>query len=311
MTNESENIINPGEKKKTDPRLAIIKDAKRRLDSAEPDKIIPLGKSPKEIVREAYKKEAPYYYKKPDQDEQQPDTSQQAKETENVIKVIEFTPEFTAELKKIRPKDVALLKKAIENYKNSSHSPESEREYWQDRWRAYGLEIDVPPCDITQEQLKELEGKERKLIYIPEIFNKLTTPEGLTLLGKMHPKMAFLPYKSADIVNESEVSGWVEVEDSPIVPKRDTTNVQLQEQFKEEGRLGMNLQAYIIASQEHKDRTGKYFDEGYFSRLSATKNNYPISARIDINNILYIDLPHPDMKNELLGGRSMYKKPPK
>lgn len=209
------------------------------------------------------------------------------------------------EMKK-RRNSSKLLKEAIEEYKIYTHTPEVVTKYWQDRWKAYGClvnsEIKVPPCDRPYEEIVKLEISGRKLIYVPK---ELTTPEGLVILGKMHPKMGLLPYKIEGIVNKDEVSGWVDVEAVPLAENREISEKELLEKSKKEGRMGMDLATYIIASQDSKDLTGEYFDEtGWCRLLGSSKNDRTLGAGFK-GDLLQVDFADAKIKDFFLGSRSI------
>lgn len=193
-----------------------------------------------------------------------------------------------------------IFRNAIDEYENSG----AEREYWQASWEYYGarigLKIKVPECDRTMEEKRELEEKGRKLIYVPP---ELSTPKDLGLLNDMH---TMLQLDTENIINEKDVSGWIDVEASPNTPRKRTTENELREQYKNEGLMGMNLNVYIISSLENKYREGIYFDAGPWVRLlGSSKNGKVIDASFRADGSLGIDTPSPETTNLFLGGRSM------
>lgn len=199
------------------------------------------------------------------------------------------------------------FRNANEEYVNFHHKSGFETKYWQARWGYYGakigLEIKVPECDRTMQEKRELEGKGRKLIYVPP---ELSTIEGLNLLNEMYPT---LELDTENIINEKDVSGWIDVEASPNTPRKGTNEDELREQYKIEGLMGMNLNVYIISSLENKYREGKYFDAQTWSRLSSSKNGRRLDASFWGDGSLHVDMPSPETTDIFLGGRSMYKKP--
>lgn len=237
---------------------------------------------------------------------QQEEVSQQPSPTDQLAIIGESGKDSipAEDLIKLKPKDIALLEKATEEYKNSPRTPESETKYWQARWKAYGLEIEVQSCDRTMKELKKLKRKGRKLIYVPK---ELAAPEGLILLGKMHPMMGWNAEKGKNIINESSTFGWIDVESTRHAPKTGSTEAELRERYKKQGRIGMNLPVYIIASQDSKDRYGKYFDEKIWTQLPGSS----IGGRILVagfgeGGFLHAyPLPPETKKDRFLGGRSM------
>ncbi|MBU4099554.1 hypothetical protein KJ980_07965 [Patescibacteria group bacterium] len=212
-----------------------------------------------------------------------------------------------------RSKIFTTFHEARDKFKDSPRAPESELKYWQARWKAYGalagLEIDVPACDRTQEEINELTERNRKLIYVPP---QLSTPESLTLLGKMHSKLGLYTLKGKNIVNESDVSGWIDVEASPDIPNKGTTEPELRKKIEEYGLIGMNLPVYIIASEDSKDITGQRFDSKITTwvRLpgSSVVNDRTVrtmDACFNSEGFLIVQTISPEISNPLLGGRSM------
>lgn len=198
---------------------------------------------------------------------------------------------------------VTKFREAIKKYKDSTHTPELETEYWQASWEYYGsrigLKIKVPECDRTMQEKRELEEKGRKLIYVPP---NLSTHKGLDLLNEMYPT---LQLDTENITNEKDVSGWIDVESSPNVQNKGTTEIELREKYEKNEKIGMNLNVYIISSIESKDREGKYFDEQTWARLSSLKNGRMLDAGFKPDGSLHIDTPSPETADLFLGGRSM------
>ncbi len=290
MTNEGENIIpalSIEERKKTyiSSLEKFRKEARNRLAKQSPEEL-PL----KEVIERR---------------------EQAAPQTTTNVSAINIEPS-----KNGPSKELTTFRETIEEYKSSPHTPESEKKYWQARWEYYGtkagLNIDVPPCDRTQEEINELTDKKRKLIYVPP---QLSTIEGLTLLGKMHKKLGLYALEGKNIVNESDVSGWIDVEAALDIPNKGTTEPELRKKFEEEGKIGMNLPAYIIASEDSKDITRQRFDskKTTWVRLpgSSEVNNRPfrtvrrVDACFNSEGFLFVKTISPEIKNPLLGGRSM------
>lgn len=195
------------------------------------------------------------------------------------------------------------FRKAIEEYKNFYHKSGVETKYWQAIWEHYGakvgLEINVPQCDRTMEEKIELEAKGRKLIYVPP---ELATVKGLDLLNEIHP---MLQLDTENIINEKDISGWIDVEASPRAPNRGTTEIELRKKFEDDEKIGMNLNVYIISSLESKEREGKCFDEQTWTRLSSSKNGRRLDGSFKADGYIHMDMPSPETTHILLGGRSM------
>lgn len=80
------------------------------------------------------------------------------------------------------------MEDSISEYKTRPHTPELITKYWQRRWQIregrIGVDILVPKCALSEEEIARLEHLPipRKLVYVPENID-------LTLLGKMHPEI--------------------------------------------------------------------------------------------------------------------------
>lgn len=133
--------------------------------------------------------------------------------------------------------------------------------FWHERTlrlKNAGVPLDptFEPCPFTQEEIDE---PGTGISYLPP---ELATQEQRYLLGLMFPQMQSHSVKIGNTVNnEADRSGWFKYESVIDAPHRNTTEDALRIAVENEGRLGMNLNEYIIASQDSKVLTGKYLDQ--------------------------------------------------
>lgn len=158
------------------------------------------------------------------------------------------------------------LKEAVREYKLNDNSPECltqfMRSFWVEAGQRIGKEYAVSKFPLKSQEIKERIKNGQMAIFVPAEVSRVD-------LGKMFPKMgswAVAEGNSAvDIVNNS---GWLWIEDSIDAPKRNTTEVQLEDILKKAKRQGQSLRTYIVGGQISKLLTDKYFDEGpTWSRL--------------------------------------------
>lgn len=211
---------------------------------------------------------------------------------------------------KEKPQD--LLRAAIQEYKDQPHTPELITRVWQTIWgvdgQKAGLVIEVSVCDRTQEELVKLEQEGRMLVYVPP---ELSTQENRHLLGEMFPKMkSYSTEKGNPVTSEPNQYGWVDVEANVEAPNTNTNEGKLRSLFASQGREGVSLNSYIIASQFSKRVEGKYFDEGLtWSRLLGSRlGRWVVSAlflRFNSDGrlrVCWVLLPL--VRSPVLGGRS-------
>jgi len=160
------------------------------------------------------------------------------------------------------------------------------------------------PCTYTQEELEKLEAQGRRVGYLPP---EVSTQEQRCLLGIMFPEMQSHGVKEGNTVtNEVSPSGWFDYEVAIDAPHLNTTEYALRKAMKKEDRLGMNLNQYIVASQDSKVLNGKYLDEvSTWARLLGSRNGgRVVRAEFNGHGYLYVysDL-HPQDRHPRLGGR--------
>lgn len=217
-------------------------------------------------------------------------------------------PEDETVSKKEKPQDLLRAITIMQEYKTQSHTPELVTETWQTIWKVDELRVDltinVPPCDRTKEELVKLEQEGRMLVYVPP---ELSTQENRHLLGKMFPRMrSYSTEKENPVTNELSQYGWVDVEASVDAPNINTTEEELRSLFASQGREGVSLNTYIIASQFSNRVKGHYFDEGLiWSRLLGSRyRGRAVSAGLYSDGDLDVRSLDPLARDPRLGGRS-------
>ena len=197
------------------------------------------------------------------------------------------------------------LEQATREYKNKHDSPELltqfMRSFWQEAGQKIGRSIVVDKFPLTAKEIKEKQEKGQMAIFVPAEVNRVD-------LGKMFPKMESWAVQegnsAVDVINNS---GWFWIEASVDAPNRNTTQRQLEEKFKKEGKQGQSLRTYIVGGQVSKLLTNRYFDEGAtWSRLLGSRDEGRVllagffsNGGLDVFSNWY-----PGSHSESIGGRS-------
>lgn len=211
--------------------------------------------------------------------------------------------------------DSDLFNLMLIEYKQNPHNPETVTQTFQAIWRVrqgmlraerVDLEFSVPECPYTEEQLKHLERLGRRVGYLPE---ELATQASRHLMAKIWPQMGSRSVQEGNTVtNGVNRSGWFDYEAQVGAPHLDTTEDSLRKAVKKEERLGMNLNEYIIASQDSKLLTGKYLDEAltWIRLLGSRDKGDVVRVGFDADGYLAVGWNlHPQDRNSDLGGRSV------
>lgn len=199
------------------------------------------------------------------------------------------------------------LELAAKEYKESPNSPEKVTAFWQAFWTENGkkvnLSISVPECPFTQKQLEEMRRKDKGPIYLPE---ELSTQKSRHLLGKMFPKMKSHSVEEGNsVTNEVARSGWRQFDMSLDALHLGTNENQLKEAMISQRDEEPTLNEYIVAGQASKLITGKYLDEGSWSRILGSRLvGGVVSAYFDSGGLLHvISVWLPVYRDSRLGGR--------
>ncbi len=187
---------------------------------------------------------------------------------ENFKSLSEYLSE--SEVNKIR----SLYEKRVHTYKLIT---EVWRRFWNWRMEKKLVEIYVPPCDRSSEEIRELEEEGRMLIYVPPVFS---ASEGLRRLNDFFVsyEAAGLP-KAEDIINNHEQHGWLDVEKSlraPHIGKGEATIALLE---SERGWKVQTLNTYIIGSEFSQLVSGHCFDEGTYSMVASRSEGENLLVR--------------------------------
>lgn len=214
--------------------------------------------------------------------------------------------ELQIDSKNERFKDLDLV---VNEYKTQPHTPELITNIWQAIWQAWGrkvgLNLTVPSCDRTQEELTQLEKDGKRMIYVPQ---EVATQENRYLFDKIFPKMQDHNVTEENLItNDNTQEGWLDIEVNPDAPNRRTTEENLREQFVSREREGQSLSSYIIGSQLSKLVTDCYFDEDTASRLlNSRMDGDIIGASFHPSGYLRIHWRlDPGANDSYIGGRSV------
>ena len=210
--------------------------------------------------------------------------------------------------KKDKPQDVLAL--AVRELNASSLTPElvtkTFQTIWQVRGESAGVEVVIPPCDRSAEELVELVKAGRRIGYLPE---QVMTQKDRPLFAKMFPRLGSHSVKEGNsVTNEANRFGWFDYEASVDAPYLDTTEDQLRERITADGRLEMNVSEYIVAGEDSKLFTGKFLDHGNtWARLLGSRDdgevvNAGFRSGGDLRVGWSLD---PQYHNPNLGGRSV------
>ncbi len=210
------------------------------------------------------------------------------------------------------------LVRAISEYTTGLLTPELVDATWQTIWNSWGNNLgghrfEVPSCDRSALGLEELKQQGKHVLLVPD---KVMTPEGLVLLGKL------IPHKSApsgilwresairEIINYDNRGGTIDVEMGDN-PNPNLTETELKRLFDEQGRTGQRLATYIIGSLFSKLLTGKTFDSNFHSSrlIGSSYDNHAIGVICAVDGTIVIV---PDLDGRIamphLNGRSEGRK---
>lgn len=235
-------------------------------------------------------------------------------------------PDIESELRRRRALGTAqnegnpqgVLAQAVRELKVGPLTPElvtkTFRTIWQVRGESVDLEIVVSTCDRSAEELVELVKAGRHIGYLPE---QLRTPQDLTVLAKIFPRLGSRIEEDYSLVNEVDRFGWFDYEASVYAaPYLNTTEDQLRKAIAIEGKrlgrdlVGMNVNEYIVAGEDSELFTGKVLDNSlcYRARLLGSRDGSGHVVRalfpLDVGLYVYWGV-NPDYKDPYLGGRSV------
>ena len=135
-----------------------------------------------------------------------------------------------------------------------------------------GLDITVPPCARSRGEIQELQSQDRTVIFRRE---KLM----ISHLRKIQQRLKSLIFVGENGI-ESEIRiGWLDVENMTTAPHLSHTRENLARIAQTMGKYGMTIETYVIASQDHFDRRGEYFDQ------NGKTKSYLLGSRISSDTI--------------------------
>lgn len=207
----------------------------------------------------------------------------------------------------------AELERLAAQFKETTHNPEFLTAFFQRLWtirqKQAGNEVLAGPlgpiesCPYTQEQIDQISEEGRRIGYIP---HDLATDKKLPYLAAVFPSMHPSGISLNSISNELNSSGWFDYDASENTPNTYTNETELRNLFASRGRDGMNLNQYIVASQDSKLLTGKYLEERReLNRLlGSSVNGNVIAGRFDTSGKLSLRIAT-NIVNNRTGGRSV------
>ncbi len=209
---------------------------------------------------------------------------------------------------------ISPLEKVVREFGTTPHTPELYTSTFQAIWSAnqeilnragIAIEFSIPECPLTKEQLLKLEKERRSVGLLPR---ELFTQESRRFMAIIWPQMQSHSLKEENTVtNKVNRSGWFNYESAIDAPYPNTTEKSLKNAVKKEKRHGMNLNEYIIASQDSKLFTGKYLDETstWVRLLGSRDGGNVVDARFNADGYLYVRSSRfPRYHSSHLGGRS-------
>lgn len=199
-------------------------------------------------------------------------------------------------------------------YQSNQHTPEFLTSTWQTIYTVWskdqnlGIE-EIPPCDRTLEEIQELENKGRMVFYLPQELYEWGNGYFLETRKANAEHRNFV----STLKDVNKLHGWLDIDAGADASYMGTSEAELKEIIEPEGRVGANVNAYVVSSIFCKKVSGLYLDEnGTKSRLLGTTMNNngavifyyqrggPFGVKFSSN---------PNEKNQKLGGRSVgYRK---
>ncbi|MBI4091814.1 MAG: hypothetical protein HY427_01250 [Candidatus Levybacteria bacterium] len=157
-------------------------------------------------------------------------------------------------------------RRTIAEYKQGVSTPELWTTYWQDKFQAdgrrIGINLEVPDCDWTEEEIKrpmvDIRGERIDGIMVP-VVSSITLP----VLGRMYPAMQSRTVREdSPVVDTHNTQGWIKVYGAGNAPNCNTGQAEAEKFAGEKGYLPGREITYILGSQAKKDFSNEYFDQG-------------------------------------------------
>jgi hypothetical protein len=181
---------------------------------------------------------------------------------------------------------------------------QTHRVIWQARGELVGVAYEVTACPFSAKELTQRKEKGIRVGFLPR---GLEAQKSRHKLGEMYPGMrSFSVQKGNPITNDKNSGGWFDYEEAIDAPYLDTNEEQLLKKLAKDGRKLLNVNQYVVATQDSILFVGHYLDETRtYTRLSSRKNGHLVrvgcrpNGRLDVYSNLQTGAHGPG-----LGGRS-------
>jgi len=197
------------------------------------------------------------------------------------------------------------------------HVTAVHQQLWAARGAAAGLRLTVPPCPYPAAELAELAQAGRRVGYLPP---EVATRATRHLLGTVFPAMdCYSLQPDTEVENIGGRPGWFDYEAAIDAPYAGTSEAELLEEVRAEGRELLSMNQYIVAAQDSRAFTGHYLDERRtWPRIGIRVTGRIVCARFDGDEMAEglgdeppvagslltgYDL-HPDFRAPYTGGRT-------
>ncbi len=175
------------------------------------------------------------------------------------------------------------LAQAIKEYKKT-RTPELITAFntvlWDQITQISGVDVSVPAYPGIEQQIKEMEARDKGLIFIPEQYaeqaQRPLVAAAFKLLGNEYVPNNWSMQPDNPVKNDIIHVGYRFVDMQIEAPNLRTNEKQARDLMgrgkQEEGSEGMNLSEYALAGLYSKLLTGQYLDEGTWSRLLSSSD---------------------------------------
>ena len=201
-----------------------------------------------------------------------------------------------------------LLEEASEKDNPSQALTEGFQELWNLWGEKVDIQVNVPPCDRTKEEILALKEMDRMLIYIPPEFS---SHKDLDLLMTIFPRIASeMKIFGEDLENLSFQSGWLDVESANELPNKNFSPERLK-YLANAKREPQTLNTYIIASYVSKILSGEFFELGYGDCVlfnTITQDEIPIKVHCARNGRIRLNRYYPQENRYPVGFRTVGRK---
>jgi hypothetical protein len=157
---------------------------------------------------------------------------------------------------------------------------ELHRSQWSERAATVGRSFNVSPCSYTSDELCALHAGGRRVGFLPA---EVADQRKRYLLGRIFPLMHSFGLLEHNVVsNDTYYAGWFDYEVSVDCPYAGKDERELLACVATDRRVLLNLNQYIVASQDNYWLTNRYLDEIHtWARIGSRVGSRMISARFD------------------------------